>query len=137
VGEVVRRLGHGDDDAAEPAAVGGERRDDVLALHERLAAAEALELRRVEGERLLRSQSALGHLPREPPREHARPLLVAVARDRPRDELAGRRILEPDGRPRRAEDGRRELDDTVEDLVETLRARELAPELEQRLGALR
>src|SRR5437868_2654424 len=47
VGEVASRLGHRDDDAAEPAAVRGEGRDDVLPLDERLAAAEALELRRV------------------------------------------------------------------------------------------
>src|SRR5205085_9195689 len=129
-------LGHRDDDAAEPAAVRGEGRDDVLPLDERLAAAEALELRRVEGERLRRREGALGHVAREPPAEHARPLLLGVAAGRPRDELAGRGILEPDRGPARAEDRGRELDDAVEDLVEALRARELAPELEQRLRAL-
>src|SRR5205085_4776178 len=136
LGEDARRLRHRDQDAAEAAAVGRERRRDVLALDERLAAAEALELRRVEGERLGGRERTLGHVSREAPAEDERTLLLAVAAARTRYELAGRRLLEPQRRPRRAEDRRGAVDDAVEDLVQPLRSRKLAPELEQRLRAL-
>jgi hypothetical protein len=121
------------DDVPHP-AVDVERRDREGRLRVERIVDEPRQLARREDERHAAARRRRRRACVVAPTADLLPLRLAVAVQPPRDDPAVV-VLEPDRRPRRAEQTGGQLDDAVDDPVEARRGRELAAELEQRCRA--